>query len=175
MGDGGEDGFETFDGALGGAREVADQGLADGTADAAGQHPVGVLAVADQPHGFGQAGRLPLDDRPGALGREVPGAEAGAAGGDDEAGEAVGQSPQGGGDGLHPVLRDPVLDDDVPLAHQALGQRPAGGVVAGAGDDSVRHCEHFGEQRHDPDANRQQNRPGCVARVVPVARQENFT
>ena len=64
----------------------------------------------DEPHGLGQSGRLALDHSPGALRREVTGREARAAGGHDEAGEAVGHLDQGGGDLVGAVGGDAVVD-----------------------------------------------------------------
>ena len=72
--------------------------------DAARQHAEAAAAVvARPPDRLDDAGRLPLDHRAGAFGREIARAEAGAAGGDDEPGEAVGQLAQRVGDRLDAV------------------------------------------------------------------------
>ena len=51
----------------------------------AGHGPGQAAQRVDQAHGFGQARGVALEDLPGALGRLVPGPEAGASGGDDQA------------------------------------------------------------------------------------------
>ena len=61
-------------------------------------------------------GRFAFDDRARAFGREVARAEAGAAGRDDEAGEAVGELAQRVGDGLDAVGDDAAFDDVVTRA-----------------------------------------------------------
>ena len=68
---------------------------ADGAADAAPEHAERLARrVAGAAHRLGQAGRFAVDHHPGALGREVAGPEAGAAGGDHDAGEAGDQVAQ---------------------------------------------------------------------------------
>ena len=144
-----EDRFQAFDGAFGGAGKVADQRLTDGAADGAGEHAVGdALLVAHQAHGFGHPGGFPLDDRPRALRRQVTRAEAGPAGGDDEACEPLGHLPECFGHCFGAVLGDAVLDNGISLADQSLGEGAAGEVVAGSGDDTVRHGEDVGDERH---------------------------
>ena len=86
-----EDGVEALDAALRRARRVEDDRVPGDAGDAPRQPP----ERAHEAHGLGQAGRLAVDDRPGALRREVAGREAGAAGRDDQAGEAVGQLDAG--------------------------------------------------------------------------------
>src|SRR5262249_28264847 len=89
VGHGVEHGFQALDRAAGRAGQVADERLPHRAADAAGEHPEGPAAtVAGDPHGFGEAGRLTLEHRFGAFGREVSGTEAGAPGGDDQTPEA---------------------------------------------------------------------------------------
>ena len=70
---------------VGGARGVEHEGRPDGAGQPSGE----AAQRAHQPHGLGQARRLALEGRPGALGGEVARPEPRAPGGDDEAGEAV--------------------------------------------------------------------------------------
>ena len=63
--------------------------------EGAGGGPGEPAERADQPHGLGQPGRLAVEDGQGALRREVARPEAGAAGGDDEPGEAVARGRAG--------------------------------------------------------------------------------
>ena len=84
--------LEALDRAARRAGQVADQRLAPGARDAARQHAeAAAAAVARPPDRLDDARRLALDDGAGALGREVAGAEAGAAGRDDQAREPVGE------------------------------------------------------------------------------------
>ena len=75
-------------------------------------------------------GRLALDHRARALGREVAGPEAGAAGRDDEPGEAVGEVAERGGHGLDAVGAHAALDHLVAGRGQTLGEGTAARVVA---------------------------------------------
>ncbi len=78
--------LEALPGAARRAGQVADQRLPPGARNTARQHPeAAAVAVARPPDRLGDARRLPVDDRPGALGREVAGAEARPAGRDDAA------------------------------------------------------------------------------------------
>ena len=91
-------------------------------------------------------GRLPLDDRPGALRREVPRREAGAAGGHDEAGELVDQLVEGVGHAARAVGDGPVLDDVEALGPEPFDQRRARPVVAGARHDAVGDGQDLGRE-----------------------------
>ena len=102
-----DDGFEALDAALRRAGGVEHDGVTGDAGDAPREPP----ERADQAHRLGQAGRVALDDGPGALGRQVARREAGAAGRDDEAGEAVGQLAERRGDAAGAVLDDAVIDD----------------------------------------------------------------
>ena len=124
---------------------VEDESLADrprgGPAEAAER--------VHEPHGLGQAGCFTFEDGPGAFGREVAGPEAGAAGGDDEAGEPGAQGLQGGGHRLGAVAHHLPVDDLEAGPFQRLCEGCAGAVLAGAGHHAVRHREHLG-LRHEP-------------------------
>ena len=101
--------LEAFAGAARRAGEVADQRLAAGAGDGARQHAEAAAAVVARPADrLDDAGRLAFDDRARAFGREVARAEAGAAGRDDQAREAVGQLDERVGDRVDAVARDPV-------------------------------------------------------------------
>ena len=114
---------------FGRARRVADRSPARDAGDA----PRQAAERADQPHRLGQARRLALDHRPRALGRLVARSEAGAAGRDDQAGEAVRSSRAALSATLSaPSAVDPVLDDVVAGGGQLLDERRAAGVLAGA-------------------------------------------
>ena len=83
-----------LDRARGGAGGVEDEGGADGAGRGPGQ---AALVGVGQAHGLGQAGGVAVEDGGGALGREVAGPEAGAAGGDDQPREPVGEAAEGVG------------------------------------------------------------------------------
>ena len=85
MGEDVEDGLEALDGAGGRPGRVEDEGGADGAGHPPGQP---ALVRVGQAHGLGQARGVPIEDGGGALGREVARTETGAAGGDDQTGEA---------------------------------------------------------------------------------------
>ena len=62
--------------------------------DRAGCRPRQPTQRVDQPHGFGKAGSLAVQNLPGSLRRYVTGPEAGSAGGDDQPVESRRQPPQ---------------------------------------------------------------------------------
>ena len=128
-----------------------------------------------QAHRLGQAGGLPIEHDPGALGGEVPGAEAGAAGGDDDPGEPGGHLDDGLADRLTPVGDRPVLDHLEALGGEPVDEGPARPVVTGAGDDAVGGGEDLGLEAggrgrgggvvgHDRESARAQGRSGTRRR-----------
>ncbi len=106
-----EDGIESFDAALRRARGVDDQRAVEGARHRATEP----TERTDESHRLGQAGRLTVDHCPRTLRREITGAEAGTAGGDDQPVETVGQVAQRIGDRELTVLGDRALD------HQPAG------------------------------------------------------
>ena len=95
VGYGGDDHFDALERAVARTGQVADEGLADGAADAPPEHAERLARrVAGAAHRLGHPGCFAVDHHARALGREVAGTEPGSAGGDDEPGEAGGEVAQ---------------------------------------------------------------------------------
>src|SRR5436305_704712 len=91
------DGLEALGCTFGRPRSVDDYAATKGAGEAPGEP----AQAADQAHGFGQTGRLAVEDGNRALRRQIAGGETGAAGGDDEAAESAGHLLEGGRDSLN--------------------------------------------------------------------------
>lgn len=81
-----EDGAQRGFGTLGAAGEVENQGVSGGDADAAAEGGKGSLVGAVLANELGKARNKPGGDREGGFGRDVAQSQAGAPGGEDEAG-----------------------------------------------------------------------------------------
>jgi len=122
---------------------VDDQGGATSAGNRSAQPP----ERAHGSHGLGQAGRLTVDHRPGALGCEVAGPESGAAGCDHQAVKTGSEPPQGPGDRLGTVGRDRPLDNQpTGPCHVTFEDLPRS-VFASAGDYAVGHREDLYAER----------------------------
>jgi len=84
MGQGGQNHGQVFADAFGAAGQIDDQSALTHTDHGARDHGMGSFFQACGPHGFGHAGHFEIDDGPHGLGRDIRGAQAGAAGGDDQ-------------------------------------------------------------------------------------------
>ena len=78
------EGVERFDGAFGAAGKIEDEGMVAGDRDTTGQHGGGSLLGTFAAHFFGESGDHSFGDIERGLGSVVAGAEAGAAGGENE-------------------------------------------------------------------------------------------
>ena len=119
--------------------------------DGAGDAPRQPAERVHQAHGLGQAGRLAVDGGPGALRGEVAGPEAGAAGRDDQAGEARRTASR---EGARPPTRrrrrrrGGAVDGEAGAGERSRERRPAA-VLAGAVGDAVGHDDDRGRASGD--------------------------
>ena len=125
---------QTFRGPLAGAGCVENERLAAG----ARRGPRETTERVHEPHGLGHARCLAIEDDRRSFRREVPGAEAGSPGGDDQAGEAFGEVDQSLPHCLAAIGHDAPVHDLEPGAGEYLHEHVARVVVAGPGDDAVR-------------------------------------
>ncbi len=141
-----EHGLERLDRTCGRAWRVENQAGADRAGSGSGQ----AAERAHQAHGFGQAWRLALQHSDRAFRRQVARPEAGAAGRDNEPGEAPRRLAQRMGYRLGAIGGDRALDHIETCLAQPRLERLARLVLARAGHHAVRHGDDLRLQRHPP-------------------------